>query len=114
MEKGRCRLHSSSGSVPSSNLHDGSSTAVSAETYELLAGQYDSLRKDYNLFRTLLITVIVIALVLVVLLIVSLTGKKDRGRRERISERRVVGAGPQRKEAPLLERRKREADPGSV
>lgn len=75
---------------------DSSSTAVSAETYELLAGQYDSLRKDYNLFRTLLITVIVIALVLVVLLIVSLTGKKDRGRRERFLSGRMR-QGPDRR-----------------
>lgn len=85
---------------------DSSSTAVSAETYELLAGQYDSLRKDYNLFRTLLIAVIVIALVLVVLLIVSLTGKKDRGRRERISERKdETGSRPQKEEAPLHSRK---------
>ena len=71
-----------------------------------LAGQYDSLRKDYNLFRTLLITVIVIALVLVVLLIVSLTGKKDRGRRERISERKdETGSRPQKEEAPLHSRK---------
>ena len=98
-------------SVPSSDIFaDSSSTAVSAETYELLAGQYDSLRKDYNLFRTLLIAVIVIALVLVVLLIVSLTGKKDRGRRERISERKdETESRPQKEEAPLQqpERRKR-------
>ena len=85
---------------------DSSSTAVSAETYALLAGQYDSLRKDYNLFRTLLIAVIVIALVLVVLLIVSLTGKKDRGRRERISERKdETGSRPQKEEAPLHSRK---------
>lgn len=76
---------------------DSSSAAVSAETYDLLAGQYDSLRKDYNLFRTLLIAVIVIALVLVVLLIVSLTGKKDRGRRERISERKDEAERSRRK-----------------
>ena len=49
---------------------------------------------------------IVIALVLVVLLIVSLTGKKDRGRRERISERKdETESRPQKEEAPLHSRK---------
>lgn len=89
---------------------DGASTAVSAETYDLLAGQYDSLRKDYNLFRTLLIAVIVIALILVVLLIVSLTGKKDRGRKDRISERKGEAERSRRKEETAVHSRKEERE----
>ena len=67
---------------------DSGSQAVSADVYNQLAAQYDSLRKDYNLFRTLLIAVIVIALILVVLLILSAAGKKDRRTKERVSGRK--------------------------
>lgn len=87
---------------------EGASTAVSAKTYDLLAGQYDSLRKDYNLFRTLLIAVIVIAIVLVVLLIVSLTGKKERGRRERFSDRKDETEHSRRKEVTAVHSREEE------
>ena len=67
---------------------DSGSQEVSADVYNQLAAQYDSLRKDYNLFRTLLIAVIVIALILVVLLILSAAGKKDRRTKERVSGRK--------------------------
>ncbi len=50
--------------------------AVSEEVYTQLADQYDSLRKDYSLFRMLLIAAIVVALILMVLLIASVAGKK--------------------------------------
>lgn len=91
-----------------------SSTAVSAEVYDQLAGQYDSLRKDYNLFRTLLIVVIVIALVLVVLLIVSLTGKKEKGRKERIAGRKEEAEYGRPKEeirADMGRKARRDPDP---
>ena len=52
--------------------------AVSEEVYTQLADQYDFLRKDYSLFRMLLIAAIVVALILMVLLIASITGKKKQ------------------------------------
>ncbi len=54
--------------------------AVSEEVYTQLADQYDSLRKDYSLFRMLLIAAIIVALILMVLLIASVTGKKKQPR----------------------------------
>lgn len=54
--------------------------AVSEEVYTQLADQYDSLRKDYSLFRMLLIAAIIVALILMVLLIASVTGKKEQPR----------------------------------
>lgn len=67
------------------------SGSVSEEVYTQLAGNYDALRKDFNLFRGLLIAVIVIALILLVVLIANLTGKKgntpsNRGKNERKSK----------------------------
>ena len=52
--------------------------AVSEDVYTQLADQYDSLRKDYSLFRTLLIAAIVVALIFMVLLVVSVAGKKQK------------------------------------
>ncbi len=52
--------------------------AVSEDVYTQLADQYDSLRKDYSLFRTLLIAAIVVALIFMVLLMVSVAGKKRK------------------------------------
>lgn len=54
--------------------------AVSEDVYTQLADQYDSLRKDYSLFKILLIAAIVVALIFMVLLIVSVTGKKKQPR----------------------------------
>lgn len=54
--------------------------AVSEEVYTQLADQYDSLRKDYSLFRMLLIAAIIVALILMVLLIASVTDKKKQPR----------------------------------
>ncbi len=52
--------------------------AVSEDVYTQLADQYDSLRKDYSLFKMLLIGAIGVALIFMILLIVSVTGKKKQ------------------------------------
>ncbi len=64
--------------------------SVSQEVYDQLAVQYDSLRKDFSLFKILLIAAIVIALILLVLLIVAVAGKggKSRGADSGSSRRR--------------------------
>ena len=59
--------------------------AVSEEVYTQLADQYDSLRKDYSLFRTLLIAAIVVALIFMVLLVVSVAGKKQKTEKRKTS-----------------------------
>ena len=59
--------------------------AVSEDVYTQLADQYDSLRKDYSLFRTLLIAAIVVALIFMVLLVVSVAGKKQKAEKRKTS-----------------------------
>lgn len=59
--------------------------AVSEDVYTQLADQYDSLRKDYSLFRTLLIAAIVVALIFMVLLVVSVAGKKQKTEKRKTS-----------------------------
>ena len=59
--------------------------AVSEDVYTQLADQYDSLRKDYSLFRTLLIAAIVVALTFMVLLVVSVAGKKQKTEKRKTS-----------------------------
>lgn len=59
--------------------------AVSEDVYTQLADQYDSLRKDYSLFRMLLIASIVVALIFMVLLVVSVAGKKQKAEKRKIS-----------------------------
>lgn len=53
--------------------------SVSQDVYTQLAGQYDSLRKDYSLFRILLIAAIVIAMVLLVLVVILAASRKGNG-----------------------------------
>ena len=59
--------------------------AVSEDVYTQLADQYDSLRKDYSLFRMLLIAAIVVALIFMVLLVVSVAGKKQKAEKRKTS-----------------------------
>ena len=59
--------------------------ALSEDVYTQLADQYDSLRKDYSLFRTLLIAAIVVALIFMVLLVVSVAGKKQKTEKRKTS-----------------------------
>lgn len=55
------------------------SDMVTPEQYNTLAGQYDKLREDFNLYRILLAATVAIAVVLLIILLVVVLNKKDKG-----------------------------------
>lgn len=57
------------------------SDMVTPEQYNTLAGQYDKLREDFNLYRILLAATVAIAVVLLIILLVVVLNKKDKGQK---------------------------------